>query len=210
MEIKKMKIKIFSNLLFMLLIVINYNYASSESKAICNIEKGSIQKFFNSDSFIIKFSNIIYEHKGKKIRIPIFRGSMGDVAYDDFRKFCSVNNLLEEGFRESGFIIKTDKGKLSKTFNEFLLFYKKSILSNTDLNKPSRIEVDGGGLYLFYEFNIEGVPCVIYIVATTKEEYKSADQIKSITGIELDETAKIPHFRYSFWINYKSEEIPVL
>jgi len=203
-----MKTRILSTLLFMLSII-NCNYGISETNIISNIQQGSIQEFFNTNSFIIKFSNIIYEHKGKKIKIPIFEGSMGDVLYDDFIKFCMVNNLLEEGFRENGFIVKTDKGKLSKTFNEFLLFYKKSILSNTDLNKPSRIEVYGGGLYLFYEFNIEGVPCVIFIVATTKKEYRSADEIKSITGIELDETEKIPHFIYSFWINSESEEIPI-
>lgn len=177
---------------------------------ISNIQQGSIQKFSNTDSFIIKFTNIIYEHNEKKIKIPIFKGSTGDVLYEDFKKFCNSNNLLEEGFRENGFIIQTDNGKLSKAFTEFLLFYKKSILKNTDINKPSRIEVDGGGLYLFYEFNIDSIPCVLYIVATTKEEFKSSEQIKQITGIELDETAKIPHFRYSFWINYKSEEIPVL
>jgi hypothetical protein len=135
---------------------------------------------------------------------------MGDIYYKDFRNYCLEKQYLRPKVRENGFIIKTDKGKLSKTFNEFLLFYKKSILSNTDLNKPSRIEVDGGGLYLFYEYNIEGVPVYIYRRNNKGGITSRLIRLKSITGIELDETAKIPHFRYSFWINYKSEEITVL
>lgn len=186
-----------------------YNNTICETVKQNEIKEGAIEKFGNT-SFIIKFTNLIYEKDDKQMMIPVFKGNMGDVLYKDFRNYCLEKKYLEPKVRENGFIIKTERGELTKTFRKFLLFYKTNILKNSDLNKPERMVVDGRGLYLFYEFVIDGVPFVFQIITTTREEYTDSSQIKSILNVVLDEKIKIPHFRYVIWKNYKSDEVPIL
>jgi len=169
------------------------------------IKDGAVQEFSKYE-FIIKFSNLIYEQDGKNLKIPIFKGSMGDVSYKDFRKYCVDKKYLEPDVAETSLIIKADKGKLTKLFREFLMFYKGNILKDTDINMPAKILVDGGVLELYYDFKVNEVPFVLQISISTGQEDVNTSLIKSIFDVNLNENMKTPIFHYRFWKNYTSDE----
>ncbi len=172
-----------------------------------NIKDGAVV-LFSEYQFVIKFSNLIFEKNGKEMKIPIFRGNMGDVYYKSFHEYCYKNNLLEKGWGESNFIIKADKGKLTKTFREFLNFYKGNILKNVDINKPNKIKIDGGALDIFYDFEINGIPFALQVgISTDKKEIAETDSIKSIFDVNLDENMATPIFTYRFWKNKTSNDL---
>jgi len=183
----------------------NFNNAICEVKAERDIKEGAVTKFKNTDLFIINFSNLIYEKKGKELKIPIFRGNMGDAYYKSFHEYCYKNNLLERGWGESGFIIEAEKGMLTKTFHEFLNFYKGNILKNADITKPNKIKVYGGDLALYYDFIINGVPFALQVeISTDKKEINDVDSIKSIFDVNLNENMTTPNFTFRFWKNKTS------
>jgi len=194
-----------------MVVIINCNdkTAGSETKKIqSNIKEGVILQYKNTPSFIMKMKNIIYEKDGKELKIPIFQGNMGDVSYDDFRQYSLDKKYLEPNVAESCFIIKTDKGKLTKTFREFLIFYKGNILKNIDINKPSKINIfDEGSITIYYDFEVSGVSFVLQLDIITSDEIKNLNSIKSVFDINLDETIEEPIFRYRFWDDYKSDEL---
>ncbi|HPJ36568.1 MAG TPA: hypothetical protein PK358_17145 [Spirochaetota bacterium] len=196
--------------LFCVILIINCNdkKAVSEPNVQNKIQGNAIQKYKNTHSFIIKFNSLIYEKDGKELRVPIFQGEMGNVTYKEFRKYCLDNKYLEPNVAESSFVIKADKGKLTKTFRDFLNFYKKSILKNVNINKPTKINVyDEGGLSLYYDFEINGVPFVLQLEIITDDKIESLDSVKPILDVHLDEGVKDPIFRYRFWDDYTSEEL---
>ena len=89
------------------------------------------EKDKNNNIFTMRFSNIIYESgNGKIIKVPIFRGTMGDVLYADFRKYCNTKGLMKKGYMESGFEVKFKKGEFKKIFNEFKNFYEPRLSIN--------------------------------------------------------------------------------
>jgi len=154
----KLKWYQFASLICMVVIIsCNYKNAICENNTVNSIKDGSVV-LFSEYEFIIKFSNLIYEKDGKEMRIPIFQGTMGDVSYKDFLKYCVDKKYLEPNVAETNFIIKAQKGKLTKTFHEFLYFYKGSILKNVDISKPNKIKVDGGALDMYYDVVSNGVP----------------------------------------------------
>lgn len=179
--------------------------AMSETSMISEIKDDAVVKVYTY-SFIIKFTNLIYEEDGKKIRIPIFQGNSGDVSYDDFLEYCYNKKYLKPKSAETSLVIKADKGKLKKTFHEFLLFYKGNILKKTDINMPTKIKVDGGALELYYDFKENGVPFVLQISISTDQEDVDSSIIKSIFDVNLYENMKTPTFQYRFWANYSSDE----
>lgn len=189
--------------------VINCNYKNAvcENNALNSIKDGSVI-LFSEYEFIIKFSNLIYEKDGKEMKIPIFQGSMGDIYYKAFHEYCYKNNLLEKGWGESNFIIKTEKGKLTKTFHEFLNFYKGNILKDVDINKPAKIKIDGGALDIYYDFVINGVPFSFQIgINANKKNIDNLGPIKSIFDVDLKENVEIPIFQYRFWKNKTSNDL---
>lgn len=196
---------------FMLLFVYSNKAAVSETYPHDRIQDGAVQ-VFNDYMFIIKFTNLIYEVDGKEFKIPIFRGNMGDVTYREFQNYCVRKNYMDKNTSQNSFVIKTERGKITKTLHDFLMFYKSNILKDVDINKPARVVVYGRGLYLFYEFTIDDVPFVLTVRARSKElyDYKLSDSIKSVLDIKLDETIKKPHFSYDFWKNTKSQHLPIV
>ncbi len=190
------------------ILIINCNDMNAQSEPKTQIKSAAVQKYKNSHSFIIKFNNLIYEKDGKELRIPIFQGESGDVTYKEFRKYCLDHKYLKPKTAESSFVIKAKKGKLTKTFREFLNFYKESILKNVNINKPTKINVyDEGGLTLYYDFEISGVPFVLQLEIITDDKIESLDSVKPVLDVHLDENIEDPIFRYRFWKDYTSKEL---
>jgi hypothetical protein len=185
----------------------NSKNAIREISSINNIKEGAIERFNKTHSFIVKFSNIIYIIDGKTIKMPIFHGDMGDVNYLDFLDYCVKKQYLEPDTMETSLIIKTKKGQVTKTFREFLDFYKGNILKDIDINKPANIKADGGSLGIYYDFVVNGVPCVLQVYIGVVEKEIDPRTIKSIYNLNLDENSETPIFSYRFWPNYKSEEL---
>jgi len=165
----------------------------------------------SSNLFIIKFSNLIYEVKGEdvKVPIPIFRGSMGDITYKEFRKYCYDNKLMGDGYRESGFVIETKKGEVKKTFHEFLRFYQSNLFKDVgiDVNRPIEISnIEPGILNIHYDFKVKGVPMVIKITIYTTDTTGSViiDKKKSVFDIDIideDFGTTPPHFYFGIYQN---------
>jgi len=193
-----------------MIVILNNTYknAVSETNTARIVKDGSVERFKNTRSFIIKFSSLIYEKDGQELKIPIFQGNMGDVSYDNFRQYCLEKKYLEPNVAETSFIIKAKKGELTKTFREFLNFYKGNILKNVDINKPAKLKVDGGALGIYYNFEVNGVPFVLQVdVSTDQVEIENIDLIKSIINLNLDEKMETPIFTYRFWDDYTSDEL---
>ena len=95
---------------------------------ITEIPNQAVERVNNAFLYVIKFSNLIYDVKGKKITIPIFQGSLGNVEHEDFLKYCIDKKILIPKAMESGFVIRTKKGELKKTLLDFIKFYKGNIL----------------------------------------------------------------------------------
>ena len=112
-------------------------------------------KYFEKDKdkdenvFIMRFSNIIYKSRGKIVKVPIFRGTMGDVLYDDFLEYCNTKGILKDGsyrswpergrgkYIENGFEVKFNKGEFTKALDEFRKFYGRHLSIN--FNTPADV-----------------------------------------------------------------------
>jgi len=162
--------------------------------------------------YVIKFMNIIYNENGKKIKIPIFQGKQGDVYYDDFIKYCIDNKILDSDAKETGFIIKTGKGELKKTFQEFLNFYKGNILSDINMDKPTKIDIFGdeerfADWEIYYDFEVEDIPFVLKIVVKASKEDFESKEAPSVYQLNPDEGMNNPHFKFSIYSNYKTKDL---
>jgi len=193
------------------MILLSYSYSISETISKDKIKNAITEYRKSSNFFIIKFSNLIYEIDGKEIKIPIFRGNMGDITYKEFRKYCSDNKFLEGGYRESGFIIEAKKGEVKKTFHEFLRFYEKNLFKDAgiDVNKPSAfLQFYPDALYIYYDFKIKGIPMVIKITIYTTA-IVDTDKIKSVFDIDcIKENFKTvsPSFYFGIYQNQTHED----
>ena len=193
------------------MVIFNYNYGISEAIKKSEIKKESIVVYDEFGSFVIKFSNLIYEIDGKEVRVPIFRGTMGDVTYNDFLNYCYEKKLLEEGLEETGFIVETKRGELKKTFHEFLNFYKSNILKNADIKKPTKLNLfEEGVLDVYYDFKINGIPMVLQIRISTTADFDDTDPVKSVFDIDkINEkmNTPVPFFKYNIWQNRTTQKM---
>ena len=148
------------------------------------IDYGKISpKHFEKDKnysvFTIRFSNIIYESgSGKLIKVPIFRGTMGDVLYDDFLKYCETKRLLK-GHTEAAFEVKFKKGEYNKVLNEFWEFYGRHLSINFKDVPAEMFPYSEREQVNVYTFTLDGVACELsfyylydeYVDEATKLEY---------------------------------------
>lgn len=157
--------------------------------------------------FIMRFSNIIFEEKGKNIKIPIFQGKYGDVANKDIIEYCIKNKYIDEDIWLHN-IVKCKKGEIKKTFHEFLAFYKSNILKDVNLNDPKAIELSSDDWFITYDFIIDGVPCYLEIRFLAKDEDLQSNNpvYKSVYEITPNENIKDPNFTYHFIIGAKSKK----
>ena len=142
-------------------------------------------------SFVIRYSNFIYDFKGKMLKFPIFQGTFGDINYDDFKQYCWNNELMSRLYGGNGFIIKCRKGEIRKTFLEFLAFYKSNILRNVDMSTADIAHYNGRWSALI-NFEMDGIPCeMAFSVAGAKK-----DRPKSVYDIKPDENVVDASFQY--------------
>ena len=203
--------------LFGIIIILNCNStAISETNKQNLYNKDTIQIYGDVDDseFVIRFTNLIYEVNGKEAKIPIFRGNKGDATNKEFHEYCYNNNLLKKGYGESGFIVISEKGKLTSTFHEFLNFYKGNILKDVDINKPTSLGVFGDPredsevyLEIYYDFKVNGIPFVLHVYTLTDTRIDNPDSVKSVFDIKLHEKTNPPTFLYTFLKNTSIKDL---
>ena len=187
-----------------MIILLNCSHGVSETISKDKI-KDAVILFDEYGSFIIKFSNLIYNSSGKEVKIPIFRGTMGDITYKEFRQYCRDNKLLKEGYREAGFIIDTKEGEVKKTFHEFLRFYQSNLFKDVgvDVNKPSEIsDANPGAIEISYKFKAKGTPMVmkITIYITDPVDTSKIKSVFDIYNIDETKTNSLPaHFYFEIY-----------
>ncbi len=194
-----------------LFVINNCNTVSANEKiAPEKITSKHVELYKYDRSFILRFSNIIYNEEGHNITIPIFQGKYGDVLYKDFRDYCVKNKLLEPKVKETGFMIKAKKGEVRKTFHQFLAFYKLNIFKDVDIEKPTAMVLSSTDWIIKYDFQVNGIPCYLKIeLSPRKEDLKKRQsdlKIKSVYDIIPDENDMEPGFLYDFYIGSKSTD----
>jgi hypothetical protein len=194
--------KIFITILFLLSFFISGNQFA-ESK---EIKKKPLLKFeeVNKDTgiYIIRYSNIIVTLEGKQIKVPIYGGIYEDITYENLKKQqTKTRSLLGHIY------ISAEDGQVKKTFFNILAFYKKSFFKDIDVNRPSAIGNEGGdSLFIWYDFEYEGMPCSMMITITydskaTSEKIKKMKASKK-KGEPLEETVDMLEFKEdSKWID---------
>ncbi len=157
-----------------------------------------------ADCYVIKFSNVFMMADSKKIIIPIYNGTYGDVDLDELKKFQkSKADIL------SSLIFYSKKGKLKNTLIDFLNFYKKSLLKDNDINKPTIIGGEGDSYIIWYDFVYEGINSSMMIHLLGDEKNMDELDEKRIRGrdrtIEMIEfNSKADNFRVSINIGEES------
>jgi len=186
------------------------NTVSAEIIKLNKITNHHVEPYKYTRSFIIRFSNIIYYENGKEVKIPVFQGKSDNVTYDDLILYCINNKLLESDANETGFMIKTNKGDVRKTFREFLRFYKSNIFKDIDIEKPTIMSLGSTDWIIKYDFTINGIPCYMKIELTPRKEdlkKKQSDlEYQSVYDINPMEDEKEPGFLYKIYVGSKSTD----
>ena len=207
--------RIFFKSIFLMFMMVFLNCIGGVSEPIQKDKiKDAVIKFKKTTKFTIKFSNLIYKVDGKEIKIPIFKGNMGDVYYDEFMNFCYDNKLLDKKFCESGFIVEAKKGEVKKTFHEFLRFYQNNLFKDIgiDVNRPIEIsDAEPAILFIYYDFKIKDIPMVLKITIYTTDTTGSTriDKKKSVFDIDIiDENFETPppFFYFGIYENATHED----
>jgi len=190
---------------------INSSIADNKNKRVYKINEipdNAIERIEDRFVYIIRFSNLIYnttKTEKKKIKIPIFQGTLDDVEYDDFLNYCYDNKLLDKKYCEGGFFILTKKGEIKKTLLEFIKFYEGNILKGYE--KPSGMVEDGdepqySDWIIEYEFKVENIPCMMRIIVPAgKRDYSKS--IKSVEDINVNENSELSGFIYQLCVDCK-------
>lgn len=203
-------------ILFLMLIAFfsfnNCNTILANEKTIQSnkITSNHVEPYKYKRTFILRFSNIIYDEEKPIIVIPIFQGKYENVLYSDLLNYCVTNNLLEPQVMETGFMIKTKKGEVRKTFHDFLAFYKSNIFKDINVEKPTVMSLGSTDWIIKYDFTINNIPCYMKIELTPRKEdlkKKQSDlKYKSVYDIIPMEEEKEPGFLYDFYIGSKSTD----
>lgn len=168
-----------------------------------NITDDNFKELY-ANCYVIKFSNVFINMNNKRIKIPIFQGSHGDIDLEELEEI-QKNKI----FILSSLIFFSKKGELKKTLLDFLYFYKKSMLKNNDINKPTIIGAEGDSYIIWYDFVYEGMNSSMMIHLMGNE--KNMDELdrkrinvrnRTIEMIELDES--LDNFRVSIIIGEES------
>jgi len=153
------------NIIILLVFIFGFNFITVVEGE--NAEK--LCKFENpvSGGHVIRYSNVIINVAGKRVKVPIYGGIYEDIVYEDLERQQKYKNNYILG----GVTIYTKKGMVKETFYDLLNFYKKSFFKNIDINKPSVIGNEGSSWYLiWYDFEYEGLPCSMMISVECDEK----------------------------------------
>ncbi len=155
--------------------------------------------------YFMKFSAYIEFYNNTKIVIPIFRGSLGKINRTELLSF--IKQSANSGI-PGNLCFPLERGKVKETFFEFVNFYKKSLLKNTDIDHPTDIGVNTEVRVweIAYDFDYDGVhgTMVIYVPGgfnkkqfheVYKEKFKANQPIEDIREIQFDEKSNL-HWNY--------------
>ncbi len=142
----------------------------------------------HENGFSIKFSNVWYDKKNLFFKIPIFNGTEGNVRLSQLEKKRKAKDLSILG----SMYVEVEKGKIKRSIIDCIKFYKTSLLKNTNIDKPSVIGLESAGMFIWYDFDYEGLPGTIMIGVAydpncEKGKYKCKYEL--IDDIEVDENA---------------------
>jgi len=172
---------------------------------ITEIPMNAVERVNNAFLYVIKFSNLVYNVKGKIIVIPVFQGTLGNVEHEKFLQYCVGKKMLDPKAMESGFVIRTKKGELKKTLLDFINFYKGNILKGYE--KPYEMYTAGDEpqyleWYIVYRFKVEDVPCTLKIsVSADKKDWGFSSKYKSPEEVHPDEIND-PLIVYEIYVDY--------
>lgn len=133
--------------------------------------------------YIVAFKNVWDDRRGKQaIKIPIYKGINGDVLLSQLEK--KQKQKQKDVSILGSLIIETGKGKVKKGILDCVNFYKKTLLKDIDINKPTVIGVESSGLFIWYDFNYEGLSSSL-MIATAIDENCNKSNFKYIQDIEV-------------------------
>ncbi len=145
--------------------------------AVCIFSQNSLKAgeiIIYGDSFIVKYRAVNIIYKGKKVTIPIFGGSNGEL--DDQKLLEDHKNIKVKSTNQliMNLAIPVKKGSVKKTFLDILNFYKQSLLKDINIEIPSVVgfEECGGGkspAIIWYDFNYNGFHSSIQITVWIKD-----------------------------------------
>lgn len=152
---------------------------------------GKYIKFFGEAGLLdIQYSNIIFTtNSGKEIIQPIFRGTKGNIRYEELRQYCiQMGKLRSSEKRISPIQVYCKKGEVKKTFYEFLQFYKTNLLKDVDIEHPTDFGQENDTWFIRYDFQVDGIPGNFEIQIDGSE--KTSPHYKSVYEIQPDEDGK--------------------
>lgn len=180
------------------LIFFNLNAAGSSQKNSVKITEREFVPFKYPMTFIVRYSSVIYDDKGKSIIIPIFQGNYGEIKYRDLINYSIEKKYIDQNMWIS-YIIKCQKGKIKQTLHDFLNFYKSNILKDVDVKNIKNASLTSTEWTIRYDFKIDNVPCYLEIQFDPKEEdVDNETKYSSIYDINPEENVKDPNILYTF------------
>lgn len=144
-----------------------------------------LEKSKDESVFTIRFSNIIYGTRNldKIIKVPVFRGTMGDVLYDDFLEYCENKGLLK-GHTEAAFKVEFKKGEFNNVLKEFKEFYS-SKLSIDFTAEPAKWYYESEREVVdVYVFTLDGVNNTLSFYYPLKKYKSDATKLEYVIRIE--------------------------
>jgi hypothetical protein len=176
----------------MICLVLILSCASDNVSAKNNMQiqpvDGKYISFYGEASVLdLQYSNlIITTESGMEIVQPVFRGTRGNIRYEDLVQYCIQKGKLEVAAKRIRPIqVLCKKNDVKKTFNEFLQFYKTNLLKDVDIEHPTRMEQENNTWTICYDFLIDSVPGVLTIDIDGLEE--TSPKYKSVYEIQVDE-----------------------
>jgi len=188
---KRIKNKWYSVILLLVFLFLGCREATSNTDRTIfvkdeNITESNFRQL--NTRYIIKFSNVWREYNNRLIKIPIYGGTDGDVRLSQLESKQKKKELTILG----GIIIETGKGKVKQGVLDCVNFYKNNILKNTVIDKPTIIGVELSGMFIWYDFDYEGIPGTLMLGMAFDpdcEKKKSQCRYEYLKDIEVNENA---------------------
>jgi hypothetical protein len=173
------------------------------------INSKGIQRYNNQKIFLVSYSAIIYDERGKKLSMPVFRGTEGDAFYEDIITYC-INMKYINKKEWLPVFVKCRNGEVKKTFHDFLAFYKSNILKSVNINDPKCFTISGPCWLITYDFSIGNLPCYMEIKLPPLEKDLFTPQkdlkYKTVYDIIPNEEDREPGLIYTIVVGAKSSK----
>lgn len=157
--------------------------------------------------FDCKYKFIVMGPEDKGIKVPVYGGEEGEIRRKDIRKALNMGDIA------FGFAYKYQPGQGKKLLLDILGFYKSSLLKDIDIYRPTVIGGEPGLWIIWYDFDVNGVPGTIKILApmvalkgseNIDKKYMEKDgDLRDIRGINVGEYKRAKNSRVlTFDINF--------